>query len=171
MGVSAKAIFKVVPVTVVLAPFLGNIGFIWVSNTFGMSKLPTPSTWVGSSYITGWANAESAINGGTGPTPWIGQAIPGFIVTVGLSYLHARFTWFPFEPIGFLIATDYCGMLSGIWSAFLIDWLVKTLMLRVGGSRAYEQYGVSVAIGFIFGIVITKVVGGAVLVLRFFYPW
>lgn len=54
---------------------------------------------------------------------------------------------------------------------FLVAWVAKTLTLRIGGSKAYENYGVPMAAGLIFGIVIIKLIGGAMLVLRFFHPW
>ncbi|MGQ9515423.1 MAG: hypothetical protein ACUVTL_10335 [Thermoproteota archaeon] len=53
----------------------------------------------------------------------------------------------------------------------LAAWIMKTITLRVGGSKLYEQKGIPVAIGFVIGVVIVSILGGSFLVLRFFFPF
>jgi hypothetical protein len=105
------------------------------------------------------------------PEPWIAQAVAGFIAALALSYLHARFVWFPLEPFGLFIATEEWGTLTGIWIMFLAAWVLKYLTLKMGGAKAYENIGVPAATGFIAGLVIVGLLGGAGLVLRFFIPY
>jgi hypothetical protein len=169
-GTSTKNVYKVVLVTTILAPFLANAGFIWACNTWGLTRLPTISGYAGTSYIDGWANATDASTD-PAPVPWLPQAAAGFIAAVVLSYLHGRFIWFPFEPIGLFIATEEWGTLTGIWTMFLAAWILKVLTLRIGGSKAYEEYGVPIATGFIAGFVIVALLGGAALDWRFFFPY
>jgi hypothetical protein len=97
--------------------------------------------------------------------------LAGIIFAGILSFLHARFTWFPLEPIGFLLATDGHALIEGIWTMTLAAWILKTITLRVGGSKLYERTGIPVAIGFIIGLVIITIVGGAILFIRYFYPF
>jgi hypothetical protein len=59
-GVSAKSVYKVVLLASIVAPFIANITYIWLSYTFGRSRLPGASPWIGASYIDGWANVEDA---------------------------------------------------------------------------------------------------------------
>jgi len=79
--------------------------------------------------------------------------------------------WFPFEPIGFLLATDGHALIEGIWNMCLIAWVIKMLTLRVGGSKLYEQTGIPVCTGFVLGTVIVAFLGGLMLLLRFFVPF
>jgi hypothetical protein len=46
----------------------------------------------------------------------------------------------------------------------LAAWVLKTITLRVGGSKLYERTDVPAAIGFIIGIAVVTVIGGALLV-------
>jgi len=169
-GTSPKNVYKVVLVACLIAPFMANIAFIYASNTWGLMRLGPVRGYVGSSYIDGWASAITAATG-PAPAPWIPHAAAGFLAAVVLSYLHSRFVWFPFEPIGLFIATEEWGALQGLWTMFLAAWILKVMTLRMGGSKAYEELGVPIAVGFIVGFVITALIGGAVLDLRFFFPF
>jgi len=95
----------------------------------------------------------------------------GFLIAIILGVLHARYIWFPFEPIGFFIATEEWELLAGLWTTFLVAWIAKFLTLRIGGSKAYENYGVPLASGFVMGFTIIGLIGGAILILRFFVPF
>jgi len=169
-GTNQKNVYKVILLATILAPFLANTAFVWASNTWGLTRLPTISGWAGTSYIDGWANASDAA---TDPAvvPWLPQAAAGFIAAIALSYLHTRFIWFPFEPIGLFIATEEWGTLTGIWTMFFGAWILKVMTLRIGGSKMYEERGVPIATGFIVGFVIVALIGGAALDWRFFFPY
>ncbi len=169
-GVSPKSLYKVVLLAVVIAPFVANISFIWATSAFGWSSLPGIAPFVGTSYIDGWASAESAATD-PGPSPFWPQALAGFLIAIILGVLHARYIWFPFEPIGLFIATEEWELLAGLWTTFLVAWIAKLLTLRIGGSKAYENYGVPFASGFVTGFTIIGLIGGAILVLRFFVPF
>jgi hypothetical protein len=85
--------------------------------------------------------------------------------------LHARFVWFPFEPLGFVIATSMGGRAGGVWAPFLGAWVLKSVVLRVGGSKLYERYGVPVVGGFLAGVVTVIFIGSLSLIVRFFIPF
>ena len=90
---------------------------------------------------------------------------------VHVPWLHARFVWFPFEPIGFTLAVSDASIFFGLWSPALAAWILKTITLRVGGSRLYENYGVPVANGFMIGFVAVTFLGGLICIYRFFFPF
>lgn len=54
---------------------------------------------------------------------------------------------------------------------FLGAWALKVLTLRIGGSKAYEEYGVPIVVGFIAGFALIALIGGAALVWMFFFPY
>lgn len=50
-------------------------------------------------------------------------------------------------------------------------WILKNITLRVGGSKLYESTGISIATGFLIGVIISCVFGGILLLIRFFVPF
>jgi hypothetical protein len=97
--------------------------------------------------------------------------LAGIIVAMLLSYLHARFLWFPLDPVGFLLAVDGHALVEGIWTMLLAAWIFKMITLRIGGSKLYEEKGIPVAIGFAVGMLVVAFIGGIVLAVRFFVPF
>ena len=75
-----------------------------------------------------------------------GAGISGFIITMLL--MAARTVWlrFPLHPLGFVMVMSYAGP---IWGPFFIVWVVKTLVLRIGGMGSYRRL-----IPFFLGMVI-----------------
>jgi hypothetical protein len=163
-----KMVFKILLIVNVVAPLLSALGAIWAFYTFGVTKMQTSASLWYSAYST-----YSPTNLATRPAyePWWPNMIAGIIFAGLLSFMHARFVWFPLEPIGFLLATDGHALIEGVWTMALAAWVVKTITLRVGGSKLYERTGIPTAIGFIVGIVIVSLIGGVVLVTRFFIPF
>jgi len=167
-NVPTKNVFKILLFVSILAPLLGVMGGVWSFYAFGVTKMPTSNgRW--SSLYSGWTPAAMA----TRPAyePWWPNMLAGIVFAGILSFMHARFVWFPLEPIGFLLATDGHALIEGIWTMALAAWVLKRVTLRIGGSKLYERTGIPTAIGFIIGIVIVTIIGGTVLTIRFFYPF
>jgi len=70
----------------------------------------------------------------------------GFLITVALIALRSVFLRFPLHPLGFAMVTAYGGPL---WGPFFIVWVIKSLILRIGGMGMYRRM-----IPFFLGIVI-----------------
>lgn len=68
----------------------------------------------------------------------MGFAIGGGVVTLALASLRFLFLRFPLHPLGYLIATSYQNECP-IWGDIFLIWLVKSLILRLGGVRLYRQ--------------------------------
>jgi hypothetical protein len=86
----------------------------------------------------------------------------GAAVTILLQVMRARFLWFPFHPLGLAFSTIM--MTNALWFSIFIAWLVKTMILRYGGSQIYEK-GKSFFIGLIVG---QFVANGIWLLIDFF---
>jgi len=166
MGVDNKSIFKVLLVVGVLAPLVSQLGYIWGLYTFGGTKLPS-SLWG-----TVWYRADPT---GIANRPARGEWIPNFVAGILfaglLSWLHAKYLWFPLDPIGFLLITDGHALIEGLWTTVTAAWILKLVVLRVGGSKVYEEVGVPVAVGFIAGTILVAFIGGLIMVVRFFVPF
>ncbi len=48
---------------------------------------------------------------------------------------HRAFPWWPFHPLGFLLASGYTARVT--WPGLLTGWAVKTAVSRYGGERMY----------------------------------
>jgi hypothetical protein len=166
--VSSKSVFKIMLFVSILAPLIALAGDIWGMYTFGVTHLVQVSGSWSSAYS---GVTPDAMRNRPAYEPWWPQMIAGAVFAMLLSFMHARFVWFPLEPIGFLLATDGHALIEGIWTMALAAWIAKTITLRVGGSKLYERSGIPVAIGFIIGLVIITIIGGALLDFRFFYPF
>jgi len=166
-GASTRNVFKIWTVVTVLLPLVSIISCLWIIHTFGISKT-SEAQWVGN-----WNGITSEMESGNRPTaaPWIPYALLGIVIVGVLSFLHARFTWFPLDPSGYVLATTIHPLLEGLWLPFLVAWVTKTVTLRVGGSKAYEEYGVPVATGFLTGTTLSILIGGGIGVYRFFFPF
>ncbi len=70
----------------------------------------------------------------------------GVLVTTVLIVLRTLFLRFPLHPLGFAMVTAYGGPL---WGPFFIVWVIKTIVLRVGGMGMYRRL-----IPFFLGIVV-----------------
>ncbi len=70
----------------------------------------------------------------------------GFLVAMSLIVLRSLFLRFPLHPLGYAMVTSYGGP---IWGPFFVVWIVKTVVMRVGGMKLYRQM-----IPFFIGIVL-----------------
>ena len=62
----------------------------------------------------------------------------GALVVVVLSMVRFKFARFPLHPVAFMVWGSYaCGV---CWGSFLVGWFVKTLVVRFGGGRAYQEF-------------------------------
>jgi len=166
-GVSNRNVFMIQAVTAVLLPLVSIIATIWMISTLGLGRT-SEQNWSGA--INGLL---SRVETGSRPTtpPWIPYTLLGIVIVGLLSFMHARFLWWPVDPAGYILATSVHPLLEGIWLPFLVAWIAKTATLRVGGSKAYENYGVPMATGFLTGTTLSILIGGGIGVLQFFHPF
>lgn len=61
----------------------------------------------------------------------------GMFLTAALLFLRYRYTWFPINPIGFPVAM--VGQVTWTVCSIFIGWLIKFLILKLGGAKAYER--------------------------------
>ncbi len=147
------------------------LGFFQAAYTFGLTRIP------GSWAIQG---CNSLVERGVRPSDWIRypasgfwypQFLAGFIMILILGFLHARYIWFPLEPIGFITGVGVGFGWWGFWTYGLVAWILKTITLRVGGSKLYEEWGAPIASGFIAGHMLALIPGTIISKVRFFIPF
>ncbi|RLI26842.1 hypothetical protein DRO58_05255 [Candidatus Bathyarchaeota archaeon] len=164
-GIHPKTIYQMVFVFFVIAYAITLPFRVWWPHLLG-ARFPN--------CLSGWECAmmgEGAYNYVPPAEELVGPIIAGFIITVLLSSLRARFTWWPLHPMGFLISGAAREVWTGAWTNFLVAWVLKWVTLRVGGSRAYEEYGVPVAAGVLTGFVMVAILGSILGLIRWFIPF
>lgn len=101
----------------------------------------------------GWTGASLP------PDRGVLQAYSFGAVFVGLlSFLRARFVWWPFHPAGYLVSGSF-GLFR-LWLPIFVSWLIKVLLLRWGGLGAYRR-----AMPFFLGLVLGEFTAGFVRTL------
>jgi len=169
-GVSPRSVFKVCIVSVVIFSLTTMLSFLWMCYTFGITKIPAI---YGMHYCNGivqrYANLQNW-NNRPGTEPLIPHFATGFITVALLSLLHTRFMWFPFEPVGFILGMGP-GYEMGYWSYALVAWILKTITLKIGGSKAYEDWGVPIAAGYVAGHMLVLIPGSIIATIKYFVPF
>ncbi len=85
---------------------------------------------------------------------WLRLALlVGGVFTAGLSWMSSHFVWWPFSPIGFVIAS-VMHTNRDIWANALLGWLLATLIRRFGGLHLYHSLRPAF-VGLIFGHYLT----------------
>lgn len=167
-GADLRYIFKILIIMAIVVPLLVLLTYIAVLHTWGYAGCPP----LGGSY---WEPVGRFTAATVSPMPAIGEwrptALAGFITAMVLMYLHSRFIWFPFEPVGFLLGISNWSVMLALWISAAIAWVLKVLTLKIGGSRAYENYGVPTACGVMIGYSIGVLAVGIVGIYRFFFPF
>jgi hypothetical protein len=87
-------------------------------------------------------------------TDWSGITAlgTGAGIALTLAALRAQFLWWPLHPIGYMAANSW-GM-HWNWGSFTLGWLLKVLLLRYGGLRAFRA-----AVPFFIGLVVGDMLG------------
>jgi len=169
--VSQKNVFKISMVASIITPIIAM--FAWLSWTymFGLTRSPQYNGDYGAYSLLNPETSATSVSSMPALGVWWPQAIAGMLSAMALSYLHARFMWFPFEPIGMLIGIDAWSMELALWQLAGIAWILKSLTLRIGGSKSYEEHGLLVAGGLLVGYALAVLVVGLLGIYRFYFPF
>jgi len=86
--------------------------------------------------------------GDASPYPWI---VAGAIITYLIYFLRLRFPGFWFNPLGLAV-----GLYAGFTLTFVVEpFIIKGLVLRFGGTQAYERGFVPAVVGMSIGFIMT----------------
>ncbi len=110
-----------------------------------------------------WAYVGSRVEEDAGPNGlgWLIRLIGGGVMT-GLLLMQRRFLWWPLHPLGFVVSMD--RVMDTAWFPVFLAWLLKTVILKYGGLKAYQAL-IPVFYGLILG---QFVAGGFWLIVDYF---
>jgi hypothetical protein len=75
------------------------------------------------------------------------------IIVIFLTIMRRRFIGWPFHPAGYALGNNTWGGIVYIWFAVFVGWLVKWIILRHGGLKAYRR-----AVPFFLGLILGEYV-------------
>ncbi|HIG46940.1 MAG TPA: hypothetical protein EYQ20_11125 [candidate division Zixibacteria bacterium] len=104
--------------------------------------------------LVGWLNNSLSFTGLEFTFLGIGASINALML-----FAHYRYPWWPLHPIGFAVAATE-GMPTMAFPIF-ISWLVKELLLRIGGVQYYHKarpFVIGIIAGYVIGIFLSYVV-------------
>jgi hypothetical protein len=138
----------------ILALWFGGLAAYWAGITLFYHQGTNSNMLIGHAWGQ-WQEAQDRIQNPHGPE---GMAMAfvaiGFAFTCFLTYMRTYFIGWPFHPAGYAICTQFGA--EYYWSAIMIAWILKTLVLRYGGYRAYRK-----TLPFMFGLVLGEYTMGA----------
>ena len=103
--------------------------------------------------IVSWMKNSTSISGGEVSFLILGMAIVTVMI-VARSFL----SWWPISPIGFVVAAG--GPVRHAFFPVFLAWLVKIILIRVGGMRLYRD-----AQPLIIGIIVGYVLGASIAIM------
>ncbi len=115
-----------------------------VGYKYGQGLIGAKTGRAGKAWALNWSRGNyqllhRAINQPRGPEmPILGAYGAGFIFAGALTVMRAKFSSFPFHPIGFILGTLY-GDSTPYWFAFLFAWTAQRITLRYGGLQLYRK--------------------------------
>ncbi|MEI8139204.1 MAG: DUF6785 family protein [bacterium] len=172
--------FKVRPRDVGAGLTLGVLGGLLIGGFvllcwlygFGGNSLKTAwpygQNWYFNSFRAGEADADRAFAVGTlGKTPElapfnVAQNMDAKGLTIGagitgaVAFLRMKFMWFPFHPIGYVLASSY--FMKGSWFVLFLAWLARLVLFRLGGAHVIRRGLVPFCVGMFLGCVASIVV-------------
>jgi hypothetical protein len=86
----------------------------------------------GYSRLAGWLSNPAPPNAAAN---W--ALVVGFVCAAALFLARVSLNWWPFHPIGYAISASWS--INLVWMPLAIAWIIKLLVLRYGGLRAYRQ--------------------------------
>jgi hypothetical protein len=81
-----------------------------------------------------------------------------FIFTFFLYAMRSHFFWWPFHPMGYVLAPMW--FTHHLWMSVFVAWTIKALILRYGGLRAYAK-----ALPLFLGLILGDCVIGSIWAL------
>jgi len=79
----------------------------------------------------------------------------GATATGIIAFLRMKFMWFPFHPLGYVLASSY--FMRGVWFALFLAWLIRLVVFRIGGAQVIRRGLVPACVGMFLGCVTSVV--------------
>ena len=136
--IDMRGMSKVVLFSSVVAILAGFWGLLHVTYQTGFESATFvgPAKWAFG--VEPWRRMESLVTAPRDPDYGaVGAYVFGLGFTLFLAFMRSQFVWWPFHPVGYLVAGSF-GLFR-LWLPIFLTWLIKSLLLRYGGLNAYRK--------------------------------
>jgi len=153
-------------IAIIVAFLIGHFFYIWGAYTWGL-QVKFPAMYFhhtqAISYLMPTAMTPGTYQFVAVPMRWM-ELVAGIVIAAAVTLLKFRFVWFPLHPMGLLLAS--AGFALTCWFQALLALIAKYAVLKIGGTRLYEEKGVPIALGLIVGYTLCTLIYGIVLTAR-----
>ena len=98
--------------------------------------------------LDGWVNSPNKLD-----WPRLEGVGAGMLITGLLMLGRARLNWWPFHPVGYVLAGTFT--MPWLWCPTLIGWLAKVCIIRYGGMKTHRR-----VLPFFIGLILGDYVAG-----------
>jgi hypothetical protein len=145
-GLRQRELTKAILLAFIVASVVGSyvaITVVYSNNMKVLSGMENITIWYGS------YTEESGMY--SGDIYWQSMTIFWGLFTLMLGVLRVKFIWWPFTPVGFVIGS--MQEIGTMWFGFFIIWLIKSVIFRYAGAKAYMKL-IPLAVGLVVGYVV-----------------
>jgi hypothetical protein len=151
------------PALIMLAFVVGMVGgyFVTLKSYYGLgANVLHGGTSSGGYNVRGamnvWNGVSTAVRTPSGPdTPRVIGMVAGAVISVLLVAARRQWLRFPFHPLGYAMALNYG---YALWGPFVITWLLKIIIDRLGGAQLYRKL-----MPFFLGLAIGDLMAGGLM--------
>jgi hypothetical protein len=145
---------------VLLAYVSGFYSHLWAQYNYSETLRDPPKaidSW-GASDNSRWFIVQPTVDYARGMPPTAysrgGNFGFGLVLTAFLGFMRLRFSWWPLNPIGYLLVNT--SPIRWGWFSLMVGWALKVLVIRFGGAKMFSAFKPFV-IGIIVGEALSSV--------------
>ncbi|HEY0008781.1 MAG TPA: DUF6785 family protein, partial [Tepidisphaeraceae bacterium] len=151
-----KRVLPLMTLALIVALASGIVASLWCYYTYALPLDNSPNNvlniwalqnWPSNALVALPTQVDRGMFPSKGHNPWLHLGIGIAIMTV-LQLMTWRFSAWPLLPVGYLMCTSW--YVTSAWFSLFLGWIAKTLILRFGGSKLFNDLK-PVFIGLIFG--------------------
>jgi hypothetical protein len=145
-------------VSLIISAFVSYVVNIWGTYTYGQLvnwSIPTWNEHIVNDIEGAFHNSlmvPGSYSQGTASVR-IGETIGGIVLGVVVTAMNAMFAWWPLHPIGFMLGITLGW---GLWNWALLAFIVRVLILKIGGSKLYNK-AIQIVLGSLIGYALMSV--------------
>jgi hypothetical protein len=153
-----RKMFTVIAMGLTAAFVIGGAYYLWISYNLGATTLSSVHWAFHGNQIFDTVIKKMQARVEPDLDRWIALGAGAVFMTI-LTFVQYRFPAWPIHPIGFPIAA--ANMVNRIAFTIMFVWLVKIILLKIGGQGAYEKARpafIGIAAGYAFAVMLSFVV-------------
>ncbi|RLE59401.1 MAG: hypothetical protein DRN53_07170, partial [Thermoprotei archaeon] len=158
LKLSYRDAFKVMVIATIIGSIVCMAAFVWLSYYIGLVSpgfyrytiVTKRQLWGPPRWRWYW-DRKGPMPDWDWRVPWF---IVGILITLAIVKLRIMFPWFFICPVGIFFAWH-----SWFFGSAIFGLIAKYLVIKIGGARWYEEYGVPGVAGYIVGYAVAITVG------------